>query len=229
MTGELRGGATDAVLDGLGRSGLIAVIRSTTKNDALRVSRVLLDAGVGALEITYTTPDACEIIAALRSEVGAGTLFGAGTIRSADEAVGAADAGADFLVSPGSPPGLVEAMLQTGLLVLPGVLTATELMQVRSLGVRTVKLFPACQIGTHGLRALRGPFPDMAFVPTGGIAADGVTAWFTAGAHAVGLGGSLAPPSLRTQDETKLASRVRRVLADTRTARAHGTQAIGNT
>lgn len=206
----------DQVHDRIGLLRLIAVIRSTTKDHALQVSRLLLGAGVKALEITFTTPEAPDVIATLRSEVGAGVVLGAGTIRSAEDAHCATDSGADFLVSPGSSPDLVEAMLATGRLVLPGVVTPTEVMHARLLGVSAVKLFPASMVGPEGLRALRGPFPDMAFVPTGGITTDAVPTWLDAGAHAVGIGSSLAPPSLRGgAQERELTSHVRQLLGAT--------------
>ncbi len=212
--------APDQLLGRIGRLGVVAVIRSATKDDALRTSRVLLGAGVKALEVTYTTPNAVEVLATLRSEVDDEVVLGAGTIRSADQAHRAADSGADFLVSPGSPPELIEAMLATGLLALPGVLTPTEVMCARSLGISAVKLFPASAFGPTGLNALLGPFPDMAFVPTGGITTTDVGTWLEAGACAVGLGGSLAPSALRgTVQARALASRARFVLDETQRIR----------
>lgn len=208
--------APHEVLDQLGRRRVIVVIRSESKDDALEVSRVLLEAGVTVLEITYTTPDASDVIAALRSEAGGDVLLGAGSISSADDSHRAAGAGADFLVSPGSPAPLVEAMLETGLLALPGVLTPTEVMHARSLGACAVKLFPARLVGPAGLRALLGPFPDTAFVPTGGVAPEEVSMWLDAGAHAVGLGSSVAPSSLGGRTPARdLAAQVRRLLTST--------------
>ncbi|MBA2456465.1 MAG: bifunctional 4-hydroxy-2-oxoglutarate aldolase/2-dehydro-3-deoxy-phosphogluconate aldolase [Nocardioidaceae bacterium] len=205
----------EKMLDRIAQIGVIVVIRSATKADALRVSRVLLGAGVKALEVTYTTPDASKVITTLRRETSGEVLVGAGTIRSVDDSLRAAESGADFLVSPGSPPRLIEAMLATGRLVLPGVLTPTEVMHARSLGVSAVKLFPAALVGPNGLRALLGPFPDVAFVPTGGITMDEVVTWLDAGAHAVGLGSTLAPASLSGDiPAQELALRVHRFLGD---------------
>ncbi len=169
----------------------IAVVRSPTFESALEMSRELVAAGFGALEVTYTTPDATELLRTLRAECGDGLLLGGGTISGSEQAHLAADAGADFLVCPGSPPGLVEEMLDTGVLVVPGVLTPTEIATVRRAGVLAVKLFPAVAIGTAGMAALRGPFPDLAIIPTGGITIDQVSAWLDAGAHAVGVGAGL--------------------------------------
>ncbi len=182
----------ERVLELIGEQRCIAVIRSPTTEAALRVSRELVSGGFGALEITYTTPHATELLRELRAEFGQRLLLGAGTVTSAERADAAARSGADFLVSPGSPPELVKAMLATGRLVIPGVLTPTEIMAARAQGVLAVKLFPASIIGPTGLATLRGPFADVAIIPTGGIKIEEIDTWLDAGAHAVGIGGALA-------------------------------------
>lgn len=181
----------ERVLERLAEHRCIAVVRSGTAEDALAVSRQLVAAGFDTLEITYTTPDATEVLRTLRADCGDEILLGGGTISGSEEAHHAAEAGADFLVSPGSPPGLVEEMLASGILVVPGVLTPTEIATARCAGVLAVKLFPAIAIGTAGMAALRGPFPDLAIIPTGGITIDEVSGWLDAGAHAVGVGAGL--------------------------------------
>jgi len=205
----------DAVLARIARSRLVVVIRSPTGADALEVGLVLLGAGVEVLEVTGTTPDACGVLAGLRREASPHVLLGVGSIRSVEEAQRAEGVGADFLVSPGSPGPLIDAMLATGRLVLPGVFTATEVMRARAAGARAMKLFPASLLGPNGLRALLGPFPDVAFVPTGGLAPDQVKGWLEAGALAVGVGGQLAPPTLHGDiDASALTVRVQEVLAE---------------
>lgn len=181
----------EQVLELLGVQRCIAIVRSQTSGGALSASRALVAAGFTAVEITYTTPRATELLSTLRAEYGDRILLGAGTVSSAGQAAAAADAGAEFLVCPGSPPELVHAMLETGRLVIPGVLTPTEVMAVRAAGALVVKLFPATMVGPAGLAALRGPFPDLAVIPSGGIAIEEVDSWLAAGAHAVGLGSGL--------------------------------------
>lgn len=180
---------------------VIAVVRSPTRDHAIRVSRLLVASGVRALEITYTTPDASDVIAVLRAEGFVDVLLGAGTIRTAEEALSAAEAGADFLVSPGGSSALIESMLATERLAVPGVFTPTEIAAAESMGVDAVKLFPAHLLGPAGLRTLRGPFPDIAFIPTGGIAVQDVGGWLEAGAAAVGLG-DLARSLLASQPDS---------------------------
>ncbi|MBA2774571.1 MAG: bifunctional 4-hydroxy-2-oxoglutarate aldolase/2-dehydro-3-deoxy-phosphogluconate aldolase [Nocardioidaceae bacterium] len=181
----------EQVLELLGVQRCIAIVRSQSPEGALAASRALVAAGFTAVEITYTTPRATELLSTLRAEYGDRILLGAGTVSSAGQAGGATNAGADFLVCPGSPPELVRAMLETGRLVVPGVLTPTEIMTVRAAGALVVKLFPAAMVGPAGLAALRGPFPDLAVIPSGGVAIEEVGSWLAAGAHAVGLGSGL--------------------------------------
>ncbi len=116
----------------------------------------------------------------------------------------AAEAGATFLVSPGCDPELLPGMLGTGLLVLPGALTPSEVMLARRLGAQAVKLFPGSSGGPSYLKALRGPFPSIAFVPTGGVSLANIADWFAAGAFAVGAGGALAPSSLAGRDRDEV-------------------------
>lgn len=178
----------DTLLARLGRGRIIAVIRETSAAAVVETGVRLVASGVRALEVTYTSPGASVAIGALREQSGDDVVVGAGSITSPAEALAAAGAGAQFLVSPGSTPRLVEGMLATDLLVVPGVMTPSEIIAARGLGVRAVKLFPAALFGPSGLRALRAPFPGLAIIPTGGITLDAVDAWIEAGAHAVGLG-----------------------------------------
>jgi 2-dehydro-3-deoxyphosphogluconate aldolase/(4S)-4-hydroxy-2-oxoglutarate aldolase len=179
------------VLSKLREHRLIAVIRSSSAAEALGMSRALAEAGVRAIEVTYTTPDASDVIGSLKAELEGTVLVGAGTVHTPEKVRMAAGSGADFLVSAGAPPALIEVMLSTDLLVVPGVFTATEIITAHSLGVLAVKLFPASVVGPAGLKSLRGPFPDLPVIATGGITLDQIDDWLDAGAHAVGVGADL--------------------------------------
>jgi 2-dehydro-3-deoxyphosphogluconate aldolase/(4S)-4-hydroxy-2-oxoglutarate aldolase len=204
--------SADDSLDRLGDAGVVAVVRSSSHHDALTVARILVAAGIGAVELTWTTPSAVTAVAELRAEF-PGVLLGAGSLRTPAHAAEAAAAGADFLVSAGSPPALVSGMLGTGKLVLPGVFSPTEIMAAADQGVAAIKLFPAMVHGPSGLAALRGPFPDIAFLPTGGIGLDEVRGWLAAGAHAVGLGSALAPGRIIDAEHALLIGDRARVVA----------------
>jgi 2-dehydro-3-deoxyphosphogluconate aldolase/(4S)-4-hydroxy-2-oxoglutarate aldolase len=178
----------------LAEAGVIAVLRAPSAKAAIGTAEALLDGGITAIEITYSTPDAPQAIRELRARRPE-ALVGAGTILTAQDALDAADADARFLVSPGSTPGVVAAMLDTGRLTLAGALTPTEVIVALELGVHAVKLFPGSLGGPGYLRALRGPFPDVPIVPTGGVSTGNLADWFGAGALAVGAGGELCPSS----------------------------------
>jgi len=128
----------------------------------------LVQGGLPIAEITFRTPAAEGAIRALakRGDV----LVGAGTILSTEQADRAIDAGAKFLVAPGTNPTVVEHTLKRGLPIVPGVVTPSEIELALSLGVSVLKFFPAETMGgVATLKALAGPYPDVRFIPTGGI------------------------------------------------------------
>ena len=184
--------------------GLLAVVRGESRAAALEVVGALVQGGVLGIEITFTTPEAPRVIRDLNEEYGDSILLGAGTVTTHEQVDQAAEAGATFLVSPGCDPELLPGMLGTGLLVLPGALTPSEVMLARRLGAQAVKLFPGSSGGPSYLKALRGPFPSTAFVPTGGVSLANTADWFAAGAFAVGAGGALAPSSLAGRDRDEV-------------------------
>lgn len=214
---------SETTLGRLRESRIVAVLRCDSARDAVEVADVLVAAGLTAVEVTLTTPGALDAIRHLAERFGSDIVLGAGTITTAGQAREAADAGADFLVSPGCPPVLVEQMRATGRLAIPGVLTPTEVMTAAALDVRLVKLFPGSAFGPSYLRSLKAPFPDLEFLPTGGIARDNMADWFAAGAFALGIGGSLAPPQVRDdRARTALGESARAFLAGCRPARDQG-------
>jgi 2-dehydro-3-deoxyphosphogluconate aldolase / (4S)-4-hydroxy-2-oxoglutarate aldolase len=199
--------------------GLLAVVRGESRGAAVEVSEALVEGGVLGIEITFTTPEAPQVIRDLDEEYGDRILLGAGTVTTHEQVEQAAEAGATFLVSPGCDPNLLPAMLETGLLVLPGTLTPSEVMLARGLGAQAVKLFPGSSGGPSYLKALRGPFPDVPFVPTGGVSLENIADWFAAGALAVGAGGALAPSSLESRDPGEVVENARRFAETVRAAR----------
>ena len=173
-------------------TGVLAVLRAPSPELALEASEAIIRGGVTGIEVTYSTPDAPAVIRELIARHGDAAYIGAGTVTNPAQAAQAADAGAEFLVSPGTLPALTRAMLDTGRVVMTGALTPTEVMGALELGVDVVKIFPASLGGPAYLGALRGPFPDAPLMPTGGVKPDNLADWFAAGAVAVGAGGDLA-------------------------------------
>lgn len=172
--------------------GVLAVLRAPSPELALDTAEAIIRGGITGIEVTYSTPDAPAVIRELIARHGDGAHIGAGTVTNAQQAADAADAGAAFLVSPGTLPDLTRAMLETGRVVMTGAMTPTEVMGALDLGVDVVKIFPASLGGPSYLGALRGPFPDAPLMPTGGVRPDNLSDWFAAGAVAVGAGGDLA-------------------------------------
>lgn len=198
---------------------IIAVIRADQPEHAVRVAGALLDGGLSAIEITFTIPGAAAALAEVRDSYGDRVLLGAGTIREPLQVAAAVGAGAQFLVSAHLRPDVLAAMLDTGLPVAPGVFTPSEVAQALDAGAAAVKLFPASTGGPRHLRALRGPFPDLQVIPTGGIDVGDVASWFAAGALAVGVGSELAPRALMSEGRwDEIAQRARRFMQAAREA-----------
>ena len=179
------------ILATLKSTRLLAVLRGPSAESAVRAADALIAGGVTGLEITYSTPDAPTVIRELDARYGNRIYLGAGTVTTPDEATRAADAGARFLVSPGTRRTLTAAMKATGLFVMTGALTPSEVMAAIEYGTDVVKIFPASLGGPAFLKSLRGPFPDVPLMPTGGVTPENIDDWFAAGAVAVGVGGDL--------------------------------------
>lgn len=171
--------------------GIIAVIRAPSAKSAILGVEALVRGGVTGIEITYSTPDAPSVIRDLRAQYGQKILLGAGTVLTEAQAQEAVSAGAEFLVSPGSTTKVAEAMSRTGATVMLGALTPSEVMNALNLGADVVKIFPAGLSGPKLISSLRGPFPDVAFMPTGGVSAENLDQWLSVGAVAVGAGSEL--------------------------------------
>ncbi len=164
---------------------VIPVVRGLTVARALPLVEALSEGGINSLEVTMESSGA---VAAILELADSGAVVGAGTVMTIEGARSAIDAGATFLVSPHFDPYLVEWALEAGVAHLPGVLTPTEAASAMSMGVTTVKLFPAGPGGPDLIRALHGPFPELRIVPTGGISASNAAEFIAAGAIAVGVG-----------------------------------------
>ena len=148
---------------------VIPVIVIHRLEDAVPMAQALVDGGMRVLEITLRTPIALQCMAAIAKAVPQ-AIVGAGTVRSADDAKAAFDAGCRFAVSPGYTEAVGRACHDLGLPLLPGVATASEVMAANADGLRFLKFFPATAAGGIPLlKALQGPFPEVVFCPTGGI------------------------------------------------------------
>jgi 2-dehydro-3-deoxyphosphogluconate aldolase/(4S)-4-hydroxy-2-oxoglutarate aldolase len=156
----------------------------------------LVAGGVSGIEITYSTPNAAEVVKNLDGKYGESILLGMGTLTEVRQVEEAKQAGARYIVSPHLDDSLAQAMISTGLLTMIGALTPSEVVRAHNLGSDVVKLFPGSLGGPAYLKALRGPFPHIPMMPTGGVSQDNIGEWLAAGAIAVGAGSNLCPIAL---------------------------------
>lgn len=141
------------------------------------------------------------MIAMLRTEFGSDILLGAGSILNATQAAQAADAGAEFLVSPVFSPDMMEVAAQRGLVAIPGAFTPTEILRATEAGADFVKVFPSDGLGPAFIKAVLAPMPGLKLIPTGGVTLDNARAWIEAGSAALGLGSALVSPQLIERGE----------------------------
>ncbi|MET7736563.1 bifunctional 4-hydroxy-2-oxoglutarate aldolase/2-dehydro-3-deoxy-phosphogluconate aldolase [Streptomyces sp. NPDC005402] len=175
----------------LGRTRVMAILRSADASGLPAVARALVSGGVTCLEITLTTAGALDALAAVRAELGPDVAVGAGTVITGDQARDALAAGAEFLVAPVVDTGVVRNAADRGIPCYPGAWTPTEVSQSWQAGAAAVKLFPAGTGGPAHLRQLRAPLPDIPLVAVGGVGIDEARDYLDAGACAVGIGSPL--------------------------------------
>jgi 2-dehydro-3-deoxyphosphogluconate aldolase/(4S)-4-hydroxy-2-oxoglutarate aldolase len=187
------------VLEKIKAMGLLAVIRGPSEDLTVQMVEALVAGGVCGIEITYSTPNAERVVQRLAQNYGESILLGMGTLTEPRQVEGAQAAGARFIVSPICDTLLVKAMVESGLVSMAGALTPTEVFQAYRMGSDVVKIFPGSLTGPSYIKALRGPFPHIQFMPTGGVSAGNLKEWFAAGVIAVGAGSELCPPDLANE------------------------------
>jgi Entner-Doudoroff aldolase len=184
----------DVMEQALERGRLVAIVRLIDHTNVVEIVTTLRNAGVAFLEITVERPEGFDSLNQVVQALGHQVTIGAGTVLSVESVKRAAALGARFIVTPNTNPAVIEAAHEQGLLAIPGAFTATEVATATSAGARFVKLFPAIT-GVLYLQALRGPFPNVKFVPTGGVNVENASSWLEAGAAAVAMGSNLVPSS----------------------------------
>jgi Entner-Doudoroff aldolase len=171
---------------------LMAILRGMGVERSVRLATTAWDLGIDAIEVPLQTDEDDRALREL-VKLGAerGKVVGAGTIITPAQVLAARDAGARYLVSPGLDPRIVEAARDAGLPILPGVATPSEVQLAVSLGLDWLKAFPATWLGTSWFRHIRGPFPQVTFVATGGLDATNVTDYLDAGVRVAAVGSAL--------------------------------------
>ena len=190
----------NAALTALTSTRVVAILRSVQVEDIRPLARALYDGGIRLIEVTFRqdAPDSWEntarAIADLQSQYAGKLHIGAGTVLTLEQLRLAAEAGAEFILSPNADQRIVEATRAEGLLSIPGALTPSEIASAWEWGANIVKLFPAEPLGAEYLRAVRAPLKHIPLMAVGGIGEQNAGRYIAAGACCVGVGGSLTNP-----------------------------------
>lgn len=182
------------VLETIEKIGLLPLVNVKDSNKAAPLAQALARGGIDVVEVTLRDDSALNSLENVRKAL-PDALVGAGTVHTPEDALAAIERGADFIVAPGVCPKTIQLCQEKSVPIIPGATTATELELARSFGLKVVKFFPADLAGgLRAIQALRGPFGDMRFVPTGGINFDNMTPYVTNPAI-FAIGGSFMTPS----------------------------------
>jgi 2-dehydro-3-deoxyphosphogluconate aldolase / (4S)-4-hydroxy-2-oxoglutarate aldolase len=203
--------------------GIVPVIRATSPAEAHFAAEAICQGGIPIAEITMTVPGALEVISELARNAPE-VLVGAGTVLNAESARRCLEAGAKFLVSPGLNLKTVEFAVKENILIMAGALTPTEVMEASDAGADFIKIFPCSNMGGASyIRALKGPFPNVPLVPTGGVNLETAAEFLRAGAAALGVGGELIlKECLRERDAEKLCNLAKKFVAIVKATRTAG-------
>lgn len=178
------------------REVIVGVVREDNAEEALAVAQAYRENGIRTLEITFTTPDAADIMSALVRAY-PDLVIAAGTVRNPNDAAAARRAGARILVSPHTDTRVIEYATEHDLLVIAGAATPTEIIRAWEAGADIVKVYPAPHLGGPDyIRTIKGPIRDIPMLAGGPVTLDAIESYLEAGAVAVNLGGSLAVPDL---------------------------------
>ena len=172
--------------------GVIPVIRAGSADEARTVIDAIVAGGIDVIEITMTVPNALRLIRQLSTAYGSDVLIGAGTVLDPDTAKACTEAGAQFIISPALNFETIKFCNDEGVVVMPGALTPTEVVNAWKAGADFVKVFPAGAMGGASyLKSLKAPLPQIKMIPTGGVSQSTAADFIRAGAEAVGVGADL--------------------------------------
>lgn len=197
------------ILNRLRVQKVVALIRADSADSLLDCARALQAGGLGAIELTMTTPGAIDMVAQVAKEL-PDALIGLGTVLDPDTARAGVAAGAKFIVTPAVRPAVITACRQMQVPILSGALTPTEACTAWDAGADVIKIFPAEFFGPAYIKSLKAPFPQMEFLPTGGVTPETVGEFLKAGAFATAAGSALvAPAALKARDWAAITARAR--------------------
>jgi len=210
-----------STVEAIERLGVVAVIRTTDGGKLRAIVDALAAGGIRALEVTMTVPGAVDLIREIARTLPGGFLLGAGTVTDSETARQVIDAGAVFVVGPILRTDVIRTCHARDVPAIPGCFSPTEMFTAREWDVDIVKLFPATSLGPQFIKDVRGPFPFLKVMPTGGVTIDNAADWLRAGAVAVGIGSALVDAAAVERGEfAAITANAERLVANIARARA---------
>lgn len=169
---------------------VVAVVRTSTYEEAKEISEAAIEGGFKVIEVTMSVPDAPKLIGELKGKY-KDICIGAGTVLSKDAVDECIENNTDFIVSPCFDEEIIKYSLQRKALIIPGLMTMSEVNKANNMGLRFIKVFPGNVVGKGFVGAVRSIFPELKIMPTGGVSKDNINEWFKAGADCTGIGSDL--------------------------------------
>ena len=212
----------EKVLSRLREVGVVPIVRVSSEDDAFRAVEAVVAGGVPVVEITMGVPNALRVMEKVVDQFGESVLLGAGTVLDTETCRAALLAGAEFIVTPSLDIKVVETSRRYSKACIPGALTPTEIVTAWQAGADVVKVFPCGPVGgPKYLKSLRGPLPQVDFVPTGGVTLEATPDYIRAGAVAVAVGGELVSRKALQEGKTDvITANARKFVEAVRSARA---------
>ncbi len=212
----------EAVRGWIEEIGVIPAVRVSSAEDALFAAEAVSSGGIPIVEVELTVPGAIKVISYLLKNA-PDMVVGAGSVLDAETARACLDAGANFLTSDGFDAGMVEFAVKQGVVVFPGVLTPTELINAWKTGCDFIKVVPCSNVGGASyIKDLKGPFPNVPLIAAGGVNQQNASNYIQAGALALGIGGELVPKdAIRARQADRIGELSRRFVDFVKSGRAH--------
>ncbi|SES06442.1 bifunctional 4-hydroxy-2-oxoglutarate aldolase/2-dehydro-3-deoxy-phosphogluconate aldolase [Salipaludibacillus aurantiacus] len=180
-----------STLEHLESSPVIAVLRKPPEEKIFHITEALIQGGITNLELTMQGPESLRLLEEINKRYSSDAWIGAGTVIDESTAASAIIAGASFIFSPNCSPDVIKTAKRHQVISIPGILTPTEMVTAVEAGADAVKIFPASAFGPRYIKELKGPFPDIPMIPTGGISEENIAEYMKAGVIACGMGSSL--------------------------------------
>ncbi len=184
------------LLEIIRENSILAILRNVPTDDATNYAETIVNGGISFFEVALNSKDALLQISMLRKHFGERALIGAGTAISIDLVKQAAEAGAQFFLTPGTPLSVLEYCAKKNYALLPGVYTPSEIATSLDYGFKVMKFFPAANTPTGYLKAMSGPFDNAKYVAIGGVTPDNINEYFSEGYFGVGIASNLLPPQI---------------------------------